>query len=153
MKFKTDENLPLEVTNMIKRLGHDCLSVRDQNLGGCSDVELIEICTSENRILVTLDLDFSDIRRYSPNNYAGIIVIRDAIQTIPRLIELTSHAMPRPQGHGTTAKNRWSYLPVPKYPSGVDVPPLPLTSSKATPYGDRPGREYVKCPSPGDRRP
>lgn len=51
MKFKTDENLPLEVTNMIKRLGHDCLSVRDQNLGGCSDVELIEICSSENRIL------------------------------------------------------------------------------------------------------
>ena len=93
MKFKTDENLPLDVTNMIKRLGHDCLSVRDQNLGGCSDVELIEICSSENRILVTLDLDFSDIRRYAPNNYAGIIVIRDAIQTIPRLIELTSRAI------------------------------------------------------------
>ena len=55
MKFKTDENLPLEVTNMIKRLGHDCLSVRDQNLGGCSDVELIEICNLEHRILVTLD--------------------------------------------------------------------------------------------------
>ncbi len=32
--------------------------------------------------MVTLDLDFSDIRVYPPNDYAGIIVLRPSVQTI-----------------------------------------------------------------------
>lgn len=34
------------------------------------------------RAVVTLDLDFSDIRAYPPNDYAGIIVLRPSVQTI-----------------------------------------------------------------------
>ena len=35
----------------------------------------------ENRILITLDLDFSDIRAYPPGTYPGIWVLRPQKQT------------------------------------------------------------------------
>ena len=37
---------------------------------------LQSVCVTENRILVTLDLDFSNIRAYPPDEYAGIVVLR-----------------------------------------------------------------------------
>jgi predicted nuclease of predicted toxin-antitoxin system len=33
-------------------------------------------CTHEGRILLTLDLDFSDIRAYLPEEFPGILVLR-----------------------------------------------------------------------------
>lgn len=37
---------------------------------------LSENCRSEGRVLVTLDLDFADIRTYPPEEYSGVIVLR-----------------------------------------------------------------------------
>ena len=38
--------------------------------------------------MVTLDLDFSDIRVYLPSDYAGIIVLRPSVQTITNIRRL-----------------------------------------------------------------
>ncbi len=48
----------------------------DQRLVGTSDRHLSEVCKSEGRIFVTLDLDFADIRTYPPDEHPGIIVLR-----------------------------------------------------------------------------
>ncbi len=40
------------------------------------DDELIEACRVEGRVLVTLDLDFSNVLRFPPGYYAGIVVLR-----------------------------------------------------------------------------
>jgi len=88
MRFKTDENLPIDIAELLRQLGHDALSVREQGLAGVVDPAVAAVCQVEKRALVTLDLDFSDIRRYPPANFAGIIVLRPPVQLIPALARL-----------------------------------------------------------------
>ena len=38
MKFKTDENLPIEVADVLRQAGHDALTVHDQRLTGHPDL-------------------------------------------------------------------------------------------------------------------
>lgn len=90
MNFKTDENLPVEVADLLRQQGHDALSVVDQQLAGRPDVDVAAVCQAEKRAIVTLDLDFSDIRSYPPEEYFGIIVLRPIPQTISSILRLTS---------------------------------------------------------------
>lgn len=90
MKFKTDENLPIEVGDLLRQDGHDALSVVDQQLAGHPDADVAVLCQSEQRALVTLDLDFSDIRAYPPTDHHGIIVFRPAVQTVSAIVRLTT---------------------------------------------------------------
>jgi predicted nuclease of predicted toxin-antitoxin system len=93
MNFKTDENLPVEVADLIRQHGHGALGVIDQRLAGHPDVDVARVCKAEQRALVTLDLDFSDIRAYPPEDYPGIIVLRPALQTITPILRLTERAL------------------------------------------------------------
>ena len=76
MRFKVDENLPLEAATMLRRAGHDAVTVLEQHLGGSDDAQLAALCQLESRILVTLDMDFSDIRNYPPVEFPGLVVLR-----------------------------------------------------------------------------
>lgn len=76
MKFKLDENLGARTQELFRRKGYDVMTVREQQLQGCSDQRLFEICRAEHRCLVTLDLDFSDVLRFPPQQSHGIVVIR-----------------------------------------------------------------------------
>lgn len=75
-KFKLDENLPAEAAAPFANAGHDAATALDQQLGGRPDDERADICRREGRALVTLDLDFADIRNYPPADFQGIIVLR-----------------------------------------------------------------------------
>ena len=76
MEFKIDENLPSEVCDLLRNVGHDAVSVLDQHLGGQPDADIASVCKTESRILITLDTDFGNILAYPPGDFAGIIVIR-----------------------------------------------------------------------------
>ena len=76
MKFKVDENLPREIVDILRSLGYDAFSVRDQLLSGKPDDTIAIVCKTEERALITLDTDFLDIRRFPPEEYSGIIVLR-----------------------------------------------------------------------------
>ena len=76
MKFKIDENLPVDAVKTFQEAGYNTVSVLDQSLQGCSDKTLISVCKNENRILVTLDIDFANLLTYPPQEYAGIIMLR-----------------------------------------------------------------------------
>ena len=56
--------------------GHDAVTVYDQRMNGAADPDLAAVCLNEDRILVTSDLDFTDIRTYPPEQYSGIVVFR-----------------------------------------------------------------------------
>jgi predicted nuclease of predicted toxin-antitoxin system len=88
MKFKIDENLPIEFAELLQNACHDAMTVNQQKLSGEKDSILLDICQKEGRILVTLDLDFSDIRAYPPNLFVGIIVLRVNRQDKPYLISV-----------------------------------------------------------------
>ncbi len=81
MKFKLDENLPELVRESLSELGHDAHTVAEEGLSGAQDEAVLQACVAEDRILITLDLDFSDIRAYPPGSYPGIWVLRPPKQT------------------------------------------------------------------------
>ena len=76
MKLKLDENLGQSAAELLHQAGFDVTTVSEQNIRGSSDDVLIELCRSEHRCLVTLDMGFANPLRYNPTNYAGIAVIR-----------------------------------------------------------------------------
>ena len=76
MKLKLDENLGHRTLTILQRAGHDVITVTQQNISGIPDHELIALCRSESRALVTLDLDFANPLQFRPNTYAGIAVLR-----------------------------------------------------------------------------
>jgi predicted nuclease of predicted toxin-antitoxin system len=75
MKFKVDENLPIEATELLRNAGHDGLTVYDQQMAGAADPTIAAVCQVEGRAILTLDTDFADIRTYAPQDYAGIVVL------------------------------------------------------------------------------
>ena len=76
MKFKLDENLPWELSETLRQQGYDASSVLDEGLSGATDAAIATVCREEQRVLITLDLDFANIRSYPPQDYQGIIVLR-----------------------------------------------------------------------------
>jgi predicted nuclease of predicted toxin-antitoxin system len=85
MKFKTDENIPVEAVDLLCAAGHDARSVFDQSLAGQPDSRIASICKQEDRALITLDTDFSDIRTYRPGDYPGLLVLRLPRQSVPEV--------------------------------------------------------------------
>jgi len=69
-QFKTDENLPQEAAELLVSFGFDAVSVLDQKLQGASDPDVLHVCAQEQRTLMTLDLDFADIRSALSQNTA-----------------------------------------------------------------------------------
>lgn len=76
MRFKLDENLPVDVADMFREARHDALTVLDQDLMGARDSDIAAVCMREARVLVTFDTDFADIRTYPPDAYPGLAVFR-----------------------------------------------------------------------------
>jgi predicted nuclease of predicted toxin-antitoxin system len=76
MRFKVDENLPIEVADLLQSAGFDAETAVAEQLAGTSDPTVAEACQREGRVLVTLDLGFGDIRAYPPEAMPGIIVLR-----------------------------------------------------------------------------
>lgn len=74
--IKLDENLPARHLNVAREAGFDAESVRSEQLNGAEDTSLFEHCRTEERSLVTLDLDFSDPLRFPPAGTAGTIILR-----------------------------------------------------------------------------
>ena len=94
MQFKIDENLPIEIAELLSDAGYDAKTVNDQQLQGAKDPVLINTCSSEGRVLVTLDIDFSNIRAYPPEDYPGIIVMRVGSQAKRNLIKVFQRIIP-----------------------------------------------------------
>jgi len=76
MKFKLDENFGTRTQHIFRAKDYDVKTVWEEELQGCSDQKIYEICCVESRCLVTLDLDFADTVRFQPEKAAGIAVIR-----------------------------------------------------------------------------
>lgn len=92
-RFKLDENLPREAEALLREAGHDVHTVLDEHLGGNPDPRVFDASQAENRILLTFDLDFSDIRLYPPASHKGIWVLRPHTQSIDNTLALLRGAL------------------------------------------------------------
>lgn len=88
MRFKLDENLPIEAAEVLQNAGHDAATIYSEGLTGVDDMRIAQVCKDEQRALVSLDLGFSDIRNYPPSAYEGIIVLRTKQQDKPHLLKI-----------------------------------------------------------------
>jgi predicted nuclease of predicted toxin-antitoxin system len=73
------------VAALLAGAGHDVQTVYDEGLRGSPDEAIAQHCRSEDRALVTLDLDFADIRTYPPASQPGTIVLRVGNQSRPHV--------------------------------------------------------------------
>jgi predicted nuclease of predicted toxin-antitoxin system len=93
MKFKIDENLPIEVAQLLHEAGHDVFTVHQQGLVGAKDVVLARVCQNEHRAFITLDTHFADIRTYPPTEFSGLIVLRLARQDKLHILQVLSRTL------------------------------------------------------------
>lgn len=95
MRFKINENLPVEAADLLKQAGYEADTVGQQGLNGSPDADVVSVCRAEQRTLVTPDTDFADIRLYPPAQTSGVIVLRlqkqdkqQVIGILKRLLEV-----------------------------------------------------------------
>jgi predicted nuclease of predicted toxin-antitoxin system len=88
MKFKLDENLPARAVDVLRAAGHDAVNLLDQVPAGAEDAAVALLVQHEGRVLITLDLDFADIRAYEPGKYPGIVVLRPRRASGDEVVEL-----------------------------------------------------------------
>ncbi len=92
MKIKLDENIPFRLVALLEALGHDVQTPAEEQLAGRPDADLWAAVQAESSFLITLDMDFSDVRRFVPGGHHGILLIRlhspSRSQLIDRIVEL-----------------------------------------------------------------
>lgn len=63
-------------------------------MGGRPDEEISRVCLKEERVLVTLDIGFGDIRTYPPSTYPGIIILRPDQSDMGSILSLMRRLLP-----------------------------------------------------------
>lgn len=76
MRLKLDENIPHSAKSRLIQLGMDVDTVLDEGLQGHADSDVWAAAQHEGRLLVTQDLDFSDVRKFAPGTHRGVLVVR-----------------------------------------------------------------------------
>ena len=94
MRAKIDENMPIEAVRLLVEAGWDASTVHDERLSGAADQLVIAECQKEDRVLFSLDLDFGEIRRYPPEEYSGIVVLRPVEPDRETVLALLATALP-----------------------------------------------------------
>jgi predicted nuclease of predicted toxin-antitoxin system len=87
-QVKVDEDLPDAVASLFAAAGYPATTVRAQGWSGLQDAPLWTRLQAEGRWLVTADKGFGDIRTYVPGTYVGVILLRAAVESRRRYLEL-----------------------------------------------------------------
>ena len=75
MKLKLDENLGHHEAEVLREAGRDVATVFEQKATSASDLDLIALCSAEERCLVTLDMEFGNPFLFKPSQYRGIALL------------------------------------------------------------------------------
>ena len=76
MRILLDENLPADLVEVLRALGHDVEHVYSKDLSGHPDPDVRAVAQSENRLLITQDIRFADAREFLPGRHAGFLLVR-----------------------------------------------------------------------------
>jgi len=76
VKFKLNENLPIELAADLRGLGHDTDTVAAEGLCGAPDPAVVDAAFAANRILFTLDKGIANLQYNPVPHDAGIVLFR-----------------------------------------------------------------------------
>lgn len=82
LKLLLDANLSPETAEFLRLKDSDVKSIQEEKLGKLSDEKVIRLAIKEQRIVVTLDLDFGELWYFVFEGKVGIIVLRTKLQTV-----------------------------------------------------------------------
>lgn len=95
MKLLLDADIPYSFLNKLKEEGFDVVDVRDASGQPLKDEEVFKLACKERRILLTRDLDFSNILHYPPCKSSGIIVLRTHLLSKEEMFKIIKEALKR----------------------------------------------------------
>ena len=76
MRFLVDMCVDVRVSEWLRGQGHDAVHLRDQGLHRLANGEIFRKAASENRTVVTCDLDFGEIAAFTHGQKASLLVMR-----------------------------------------------------------------------------
>jgi predicted nuclease of predicted toxin-antitoxin system len=76
VRLKLDENLSRHLKQVFAGLGHDVKTAAEENLLSQPDTAVALAAKTESRLLLTLDVEFGDLRKHPPGNHPGIVLFR-----------------------------------------------------------------------------
>ena len=94
MKFLIDADIPGLITKTLA-LDHDVIDIRDIRPPATPDIEVYRLANAQNRIIITRDLDFSNILLYPPPPDGGIIVLRVHLLTVSEILNIIKDLISR----------------------------------------------------------
>jgi predicted nuclease of predicted toxin-antitoxin system len=95
VKLKLDENVDTRLVPLLEEGGHDVDTVRSEGLCGADDAAIYDVCQRTGRVLVSLDLDFSNPHRFPPAPTEGIIIVRPPRPVLPQVRATLAAALPQ----------------------------------------------------------
>jgi predicted nuclease of predicted toxin-antitoxin system len=93
LKFKIDENFEQNTRRSFARQASKQIRSPTRNFLVLA-IQCSERCRKEDRVLMTLDLDFANVRAYPPKSHPGIVVFRSKSQDKPTLVALLKRLVP-----------------------------------------------------------
>ncbi|NJL90494.1 MAG: DUF5615 family PIN-like protein [Coleofasciculaceae cyanobacterium SM2_1_6] len=93
MQVKLDENMGVVHAEFLRQAGYDCDRVTDEGLSGADDEIVWRQVGIEGRFFITLDLDFSDVRRFSPGTHPGILLLRSRSRSRQLVLDVLSRVV------------------------------------------------------------
>ena len=76
MKFLSDMGISLRTVDWLRELGHDVVHLRDRGLQKLPDDEILDLALVEQRIILTIDLDFAQLLAVSKQALPSVILFR-----------------------------------------------------------------------------
>jgi len=76
MHFLIDEDLPRSTADLLRRYGHTAILLSDIGRRGASDAEISAYALDHGLCILTGDFDFSDVRKYPPEKYKGLVILK-----------------------------------------------------------------------------
>lgn len=80
MSFLIDNCVPRKYLSLLKSWGYNAALLSQHIPADSADPDVLKLAQTLDAVLLTVDLDFSNILLYPPQNYVGIMVMRYAVK-------------------------------------------------------------------------
>jgi predicted nuclease of predicted toxin-antitoxin system len=87
MRFLADMGVAMRVVEWLREQRHDATHLRDENLQRMPDRDIFRKAATEERILLTFDLDFGEILALSGQKTVSVVLFRLHNTRTPHVIE------------------------------------------------------------------
>jgi len=93
IRFLVDENLPVSLVELLKRMGFEAHRVSDIGLKGAKDEEIADFALRNNYVIITLDKDFGYIYHLLYRGQLTVVLLRPKTPRPERILALVENML------------------------------------------------------------